>query len=253
MVCGSTQGIGLGCALEMAELGAEIILLARNETSLQRTLGQLSTAAGQQHRMVCADLSQPQAAAAALTSYLADSSPVHILINNTGGPPAGLAVDARPEDFLAAYQSHLITAQLLVLAVLPGMKAQQYGRIMNIISSSVLTPIAGLGVSNTTRGAVANWGKTLAAELAPFGITVNNILPGAIDTTRLRSLFLKKAELRGKSAEQVASDRMNAIPMKRFGTIQEIGAVVAFLATPAAAFVSGVNLPVDGAQAAVQY
>jgi 3-oxoacyl-[acyl-carrier protein] reductase len=142
--------------------------------------------------------------------------------------------------------------QLLAQLLVPGMKERSYGRIINIISTSVIRPISGLGVSNTTRGAVANWGRTLAGELAPFGITVNNVLPGFTDTARLKSLLSKKAEKAGAPPDQFAKDVAASIPPQRFARPEEIANVVAFLASPAASYVNGVNLPVDGGRLAVQ-
>ncbi|MFQ5968275.1 MAG: SDR family oxidoreductase, partial [Acidimicrobiia bacterium] len=178
--------------------------------------------------------------------------PIVVLVNNTGGPPPGPAYEAEPESFAAGFELHLLANQGLVQTLLPGMMEEGYARIVNIISSSVITPIPNLGVSNTVRGAVAQWGKTLAAELAPHGITVNNILPGSIETERLRAFMSSLAEATNRTPAEVEERTLAAIPAGRLGQPSEIGEVVAFLASPAASYVTGVNLPVDGGRLAVQ-
>jgi 3-oxoacyl-[acyl-carrier protein] reductase len=174
------------------------------------------------------------------------ASPFTILINNTGGPPGGPIAAARPEEFLAAFTAHLLCNQLLAQALLPEMKAARFGRIVNIISTSVKTPIPNLGVSNTIRGAVASWAKTLAAEVAPHGVTVNNVLPGFTDTERLSSLVATRAQKGNTTADAVQKEMLATIPAARFGKSEEVGAAIAFLCTPAAAYINGINLPVDG-------
>ena len=184
LVCGSTQGIGKASAVEVALLGANVTLVARNEEMLKATVRELDTTKGQRHDYVIADFDDVAEVNDRIQSYAAKNA-VHILVNNTGGPPAGSAFEARPEDFQRAFHAHLLCNHVLVQALVPGMKAAKFGRIINIISTSVKIPIRGLGVSNTIRAAVANWAKTLSLELAPFGITVNNVLPGATMTKRL--------------------------------------------------------------------
>ncbi len=245
VVCGSTQGIGKASAIELALLGAEIILVARNEESLKSTLKELSTNAGQNHDYLVADFSNPDQLKSVIGLYMKNKN-VHILINNTGGPPAGQAIDATPEEFISAFTSHLICNQIMVQAVVPSMKEAGYGRIINIISTSVKVPLRGLGVSNTTRGAVANWAKTLSVELGAFGITVNNVLPGTTMTGRLDSLIRTKAEKSGKTYEQVKNEMISEVPAGRISEPHEVAAAVAFLASPAASYINGINVPVDG-------
>ena len=252
LVCGGSQGIGRACAVELAGLGAEVTVLARNEDALQRLVDELDTKAAQKHSYVCADSGDPAALQARVAAHIEATGAIQILVNNTGGPPAGPLLDAGPEQLTAAFSNHVLCNQLLVQTLLPGMKGSGYGRIVNIISTSVIAPIKGLGVSNTIRGAAANWARTMAGELAPFGITVNNILPGYVATARLESLFQHKAEKTGISAKEIERQVVEAIPMRRLGAPAELGAVVAFLASPAASYVSGVNLPVDGGRTAVQ-
>ncbi len=198
IVCGSTQGIGKASAIELASMGASITLIARNEEKLRTVLDELDSSRGQKHNYIAADFSYPQELKNKVEEYMS-SHVVEILVNNTGGPPAGLAINAKPEDFVKAFSEHLLCNHILTQAVVPGMKSKKYGRIINIISTSVKIPIKGLGVSNSVRGAVANWSKTLANELGQFGITVNNVLPGSTMTGRLETVLSGKAEQSGKS------------------------------------------------------
>jgi 3-oxoacyl-[acyl-carrier protein] reductase len=246
LVCGSTQGIGRAAAVELALLGADITLMARDADRLERTRQELPIAKGQAHAILAADFADPAGVRAAIESALDPEHPFHILINNTGGPPAGPASEASPEQYLAAFTMHVASNQVLVQALLPGFRSERFGRIINIISTSVKSPIPGLGVSNTVRAAVANWAKTLAGELAPYGITVNNVLPGFTDTARLGELFKGRAQRTGKTFEQVQSEAIAGIPAGRLGRPEEIAAAVAFLASPAAAYITGINVPVDG-------
>ena len=246
LVCGSSQGIGRGAATQLASLGAAVTLVARNEERLRAVADELPTPSGQRHDWIGADFDDPAAAVAGIGARMESDRPWLILVNNTGGPPGGQAIDAPPEAYEKAFARHLIANQLLAQLLVPGMKAARFGRIVNVISTSVKAPIPGLGVSNTIRGAVASWAKTLATELGPFGITVNNVLPGFTDTDRLAELFEAKAARLGVPVEQVTSEAIAGIPAGRLGEAEEIGAGVAFLATPAAAYINGINLPVDG-------
>lgn len=245
LVCGASQGLGRACARELAALGAEVVVCGRNAESLETVRAELDADRGQSHGVLVADFSQPQTVQAA-AERLAGEGPVHILLNNTGGPAPGPAHAAEPAAFLAAFSQHLICNQLLVQALLPGMKAAGYGRIINVISTSVKQPIPNLGVSNTVRGAVANWAKTLAGELGRYGITVNNVLPGATNTGRLAAIITNKAAKTGKSEEDVVAEEKGSIPLGRFAEPEEFAYAVAFLASPSAAYITGVNLPVDG-------
>ncbi len=249
LVCGSSQGIGRAAAVELAALGATVTLLARDEDRLRLAAAELPRPHGadaQPHSHLVADFSRPEQVRQAVSSAIDPASPFHILINNTGGPPGGPITEATPEQFLAAFTAHVVCNQILVQALLPGMKAARYGRIINVISTSVKAPIPGLGVSNTIRGAVASWAKTLAGEVGPHGITVNNVLPGYTGTDRLASLIAARAQKSGESEEAVKQAMIATIPAGRFGEASEVGAAIAFLASPAAGYINGINLPVDG-------
>lgn len=246
LVCGSTQGIGKAAAMELALLGANVILVARNETSLQDAISELDSSQGQNHDYITADFSEPQTLHTTLNMYLSESKAIHILVNNTGGPAGGPAHTAAIDAFRAAFEMHLVCNQILVQAVMEGMKKAGYGRIINVISTSVKQPLDNLGVSNTIRGAVASWAKTLANELGQFGITVNNVLPGATNTIRLQSIIKGKAEKTGRSIAEVTEEMQSEVPAHRFAEATEIAAAIAFLASPAAGYINGINLPVDG-------
>jgi 3-oxoacyl-[acyl-carrier protein] reductase len=246
MVCGSTQGIGQAAALELAQLGASITLVARNRERLQATLEQLDTQQGQQHDFIVADFSNPSSLAQQVNPYFSDNKIVHILVNNTGGPPAGPIVSATNEAFLAAFNMHLVCNHILAKAVHTGMQRAGYGRIINVISTSVKQPLNGLGVSNTIRGAVANWAKTMANELGQYGITVNNVLPGATNTARLQNIIANKAKKQDSTEEAVSQQMQSIVPAQRFAQAQEVANAIAFLASPAAGYINGINLPVDG-------
>ncbi len=246
LVCGSSDGIGKAAAEELARMGAEVVLLARNAEKLEKAKNDLSTSHGQNHSYLVADFDDPIHLESVVTAYLNKGNTFNILVNNTGGPPAGPAHKADIEEYVTAFRRHLLCNQLLVKLVLNGMQKTGYGRIINVISTSVKVPLNNLGVSNTVRGAVANWSKTLANELGEFGITVNNVLPGATETGRLKSIIENKAKKLGVT-EDVAAGKMTAeVPLKRFAKPEEVANAIAFLASPAAAYISGINVPVDG-------
>jgi len=246
LVCGSTQGIGKASAIELALLGANVVLVARNEESLKAALKDLDVSKGQKHNFLCADFQQPNQLKEKVESFIAANGVVHILVNNTGGPPSGSIQNAKVEEFLQAFNNHLVCNHILVQAVLDGMKKEKYGRVINIISTSVKIPLKNLGVSNTIRAAVANWSKTLANEVASFGITVNNVLPGATFTGRLQSIIENKSNNTGESLNEIKNEMEKEIPLGRFADSSEIANAVAFLASPAASYITGINVPVDG-------
>lgn len=246
LVCGSTQGIGRAIAESFAQAGANCIVLARSEQRLAELVARLPKKhSAQVHKYIVADLADREQVES-LAAQLANHTPVHILVNNSGGPKPGAITEANPADFLAAFQQHIVTAQLLVQALLNGMKQEGYGRVINIVSTSVRIPIANLGVSNTTRGAMASWAKTLSNEVAQFGITVNNILPGLTETQRLQSLIQSEAKRMQKTEEEVAGELRLTIPAKRFGQPEELANLASFLASPLAAYINGNSIAVDG-------
>jgi 3-oxoacyl-[acyl-carrier protein] reductase len=245
LVCGSSRGIGKAAAIEIAKLGANVTLVARSAEKLLEVKNQLDISQGQAHDYLVIDFTDSTALKKKMYTLVATKA-IHILINNTGGPPGGAIIDAAPEEFSQAFHNHIICNQILVQTVLKGMKENRYGRIINIVSTSVREPLAGLGVSNTIRAAVGNWAKTMANELGEFGITVNNVLPGFTDTERLREIMQQRAKNWGKREEEVLQIMKNQVPLKRFADPSEIGNAVAFLSTPAASYITGTNLTVDG-------
>lgn len=246
LVCGSTQGIGKAAAIELAKLGATVTLVARSEASLKAVLLELDNSNGQEHDYLCADFLLTNELKEKLEVYLANGKTIHILVNNTGGPAGGLINEAGINEFRQAFDMHLVCNHILTTAVKGGMIAAGYGRIINVISTSVKQPLNGLGVSNTIRGAVASWAKTMANELAAHGITVNNVLPGATNTVRLQSILENKAKKENKTVEEVSESMKKEIPANRFAEASEIANAIAFLASPAAAYINGINVPVDG-------
>ncbi len=246
LVCGASRGIGRAVAQTLAALGAKVTVLARSEKDLSQTVASLDTGAGQEHGLLVTDSLSVDSLTATIKALILETAPVQILVNNSGGPPPGPAHTADAEEFTRAFTQHVIANHKLLEALLPGMKESGYGRIINIISTSVKEPIKGLGVSNTIRGAVASWAKTLAGELGPSGITVNNVLPGFTSTERLASLLEGRAKKTGRPLADIEQDALNSVPMGRFARPAEIADAVAFLASPAAAYINGINLPVDG-------
>ena len=250
LVCGSTQGIGRACARELAEAGAHIVLLARDETRLKEEKIELDRINHLNNDYLVADFNDWKQVESVVKVFVAKSNPIHILVNNNGGPAAGPITDARPEAFEAAFTQHLLCNQVLVQAVVNEMIKADYGRIINIISTSVKAPLHGLGVSNTIRAAVGNWSKTMANELGKYGITVNNVLPGATMTGRLSQIITNKAARTHQELASVEEEMLAEIPLKRFAKPEEIAHAVTFLASPAAAYINGINLPVDGGRTA---
>ncbi|GLQ49736.1 SDR family oxidoreductase [Dyella flava] len=246
LVCGASQGIGRATAIELAELGADVTLLARSADQLKAVADSLSRKhLTQRHDWRSVDM-QDTASLQSTAADIVAAHPIHILINNTAGPPGGPAHSAEPAAFENTFRQHLIAGQVLLQTVLPGMRSSGYGRLVNVISTSVKEPIPGLGVSNTIRAAVASWAKTLSGELAADGITVNNVLPGYTRTARLDGLLAANSQKSGRSEDELAKEMLAAVPARRFGEPGEVAAVIAFLCTPAAAYVNGVSIAVDG-------
>ena len=245
LVCGASEGIGRATAHELALLGADVTLLARREDALRDIANALPRSGTQAHGVLAADVSQTFELSQAVAALCAEK-PVHMLVNNTGGPPGGPAHSAEIAAFLDAFNKHLVANQTLLQAVLPGMRAARWGRVVNVISTSVYEPIPNLGVSNTIRGAVASWAKTLSRELGPDGITVNNVLPGYTRTQRLDQILADRSQATGKPQDDVAKGMLATVPAGRFAEAHETGGVIAFLCSPAAAYVNGQSIAVDG-------
>ena len=246
IVCGSSKGIGAATAIELSKLGATITLVARDENNLSEVLSRLNCSEKQNHSYLIADFDNPVKLSNTINKFVQNNPPVHILINNSGGPKPGPILDANIDDFINAFNRHLICNHMFVQALVPNMKKEKFGRIINITSTSVKQPIKGLGISNTIRGAVANWAKTLSFELGEFGITVNNILPGFTDTQRLQEIFLNKSKKNDFDIESIISDAHSQIPLGRFADPKETAKAICFLASEDAAYINGINLPVDG-------
>ena len=246
LVCGASQGLGLAAATELALMGANVIAASRNENNLRSAIQSFDTSKGQQHDYLVMDLSNPDEVKKTVSAFLDKGNVIHILVNNAGGPPSLPMIDTDIDEIEKAFRTHLISSHLLAQLVFPGMKAAGFGRIINITSVSVKQPINGLGISNLVRAAVGNWAKTLANEIGHFGITVNNVLPGFTKTSRLDSVFTKQAVEQDVDKEVLLKRAAAAIPAGRVGEPMEFGAAVAFLCSPAAAYINGINLPVDG-------
>lgn len=245
LVCGASEGIGRAAAHELALLGASVTVLARRAEALQAVVDALPARNGQRHGRITADVSQTDVLAEKVGALAAERR-IDILVNNTGGPPGGPVAGATPDAFVQAFTRHLLANQVLAQAVLPGMQAAGWGRIVNVVSTSVREPIPGLGVSNTTRGAVAAWAKTLSREVASQGVTVNNVLPGFTETGRIAQIVGDRARNTGKSEQQVADGMKATVPAARFARPEEVAAAIAFLCSPAADYINGVSLAVDG-------
>lgn len=245
IVGGASQGIGQAAARALAALGATVTLLGRNEERLTETLESLTGHGERDHAMLSVDFDDPETLAEAVAQRV-QTLPAQILVNNTGGPPGGPAHQAELDAYTTCFRQHLLAGQLLTQTLLPAMRDAGYGRIINVISTSVKEPISGLGVSNTVRGAMSNWAKTLAFELGPDAITVNNILPGATATQRLENIINNRAKGVNAPPDRIADAMRTEIPLRRFAEPEEVGNVIAFLASPAAGYINGINLPVDG-------
>jgi len=248
-VCGSSQGIGKAIAISLAKAGANVTLIARNKDRLKEVLSELDSAGGQKHDLIVVDFADSDALKKSVLDYIEQNNKtIHILINNTGGPSGGPITEAGFEEFQKAINMHIVGNHILAQAVLPGMEKVAYGRIINITSTSIKIPIHGLGVSNTTRAAVAGWAKTLSNEVGGKGITVNNVLPGKTFTERLKQIIQYRADQANTDFESMAQIMRDRIPVGRFAEAEEIAAMVCFLASSQASFVNGTSIRVDGGE-----
>ena len=246
LVGGASKGIGRAAAIELAKNGANVTVMARSLETLHEVVAGLDTGQGQVHSALQVDVSDLDGLVSTVDKHVDSVGSIHVVVNNSGGPPGGLLVDSDIAQLTQAFNNHVLASHLIMLRVVPTMKVENYGRFINVISTSVKQPIRGLGVSNTTRGAMASWAKTLAEELGEFGITVNNVLPGATATDRLTSIIERKSGNSGKTKEEVEAELVAEIPAKRFGQPEELGNAIAFLASPAASYINGTSIIVDG-------
>lgn len=246
LVCGSSKGIGKAIAIQFSKAGANVLMLARNEELLKVNLKELANDGSQSHSFIRADFSEPKVVVNKIEEFIVMNGGIDILVNNSGGPAPGKISGANPDWLQEAFNQHVITSQLITQKVISGMISKKFGRIINVISIGVKQPIENLGVSNVIRGAMASWAKTLSRELAPHGITVNNLLPGYTMTERLNSLFRTRAEQQGKSFEEISESIRANVPAGRFAEPEELAYAVCFLASEYASYITGINLPVDG-------
>jgi 3-oxoacyl-[acyl-carrier protein] reductase len=245
---GSSQGIGFAMAERMAACGASVTLTSRDEAKLKEAVAQLPKRKGQKHDYCVIDFGDLKKLEKVLVKYQAKTieNPVSILVLNSGGPAPATAFHATPPQYQAYFNASIMANQMLVQAFVPNMRERQFGRIITVLSSVVKQPKLDLGISNTIRAGIANWAKALSIELGGDGITVNNILPGFIQTARLNQLIDTRSQQTGLSKEKVMSSMAASIPAGRIGAPEDLGNVAAFLASDLAAYVNGVNVPVDG-------
>lgn len=244
-VCGASQGIGEAIAIELAKNGASLTLLARNKDKLEFLTDSLIKDYNVHCDNIAVDINDIHQLEEELKVKLSEHGSYHILVNNSAGPKGGPVLKTTNTDFLTFFQNHLLASQSLVNHLLAGMQESKYGRIINIISTSVKQPIRNLGASNTIRGAMASWAKSLSFEVGEF-VTVNNVLPGFTETGRLESLAKGLSEKNNISIEQVYENWKIQVPLQRFAKPEELAYTVAFLASESAAYINGINLPVDG-------
>ena len=245
LVCGASQGIGEATAKTLAKAGANVTVCARNEVALNALVAVLQDLSNGEHRALVLDLEDTSAVQAGAERLLAERGPVHVLVNNAGGPPGGPLLNNEVVDFEAPFRRHLHAAHTLVKTLAPAMESEGFGRTIQIISTSVKEPIPNIGLSNTLRGAMASWAKSLSRELAPC-ITINNVLPGFTDTSRLGSLSSSIQARTGQSAELVRQGWLAQVPIGRLIDPLETACAITYLALPASGGIRGISLAVDG-------
>jgi 3-oxoacyl-[acyl-carrier protein] reductase len=245
LVGGSTQGLGKAIAMQLAECGATVTLMARNEEKLRNSVNDLKAASGQKHGYLVVDFKNLEEVKVKVRNFLSHN-PVDILVNNTNGPEPGNALEMHPEDYQKAFDLLFQTVCFTTLEALPYMQNNNFGRIINVSSTSVKEPIRTLVLSNSIRSAVVSWAKTLSFEVAKYNITVNSILTGNFDTERMRNIISHQAAEKSMPADEVHAMRVGSIPAKRFGKPEEYGFLAAFLASDYASYITGASIPIDG-------
>ncbi|MEO6721701.1 MAG: SDR family oxidoreductase [Ferruginibacter sp.] len=245
LVGGGSRGLGKAIAMQLAESGATVTIMARNEEKLKALVATLPTPFGQQHNYLAIDFTDLEKFKSIVATYFQNHQ-IDILINNTNGPSAGGALDKNVDDYQQAFDLLFKTTVFLTMEAIPGMRNRNYGRIINLASISVKEPLQNLVLSNSIRSAVVTWAKTLSLELAVSGITVNNILTGYFDTERLNEIYGTQATSKGINVEEYKNMMKTNIPARRFGEPAEFGYLVAFLASANAAYITGANIPIDG-------
>ena len=242
LVCASSKGLGKGCALALAEAGVDLVLNARGSKALNETAEAIRSRFNVRVEAVVADITTPEGQEEVLTR----AGAVDILVNNAGGPPPGMWSDWGRDDFMAALNANMLTPIALMSRLLPTMIEKGWGRVVNITSQSVKAPIAVLGLSNSARAGLTGYVAGTARQVAPFGVTINNLLPGVHDTDRIMSIDTQVSQSQGIPLTQVAKERSASIPAGRYGTIEEFGATCAFICSQHASFMVGQNILLDG-------
>ena len=244
LVGGASQGIGASIASLFAGAGARVVLMSRTLDRLEVVRKGLEHP--DRHLSLPLDLENYRKLADPIGSLLKSTGPIEIVVNNSAGPASGPLTGADTKDFERGFHAHILSSQVILQQVLPGMREKHYGRFINIISTSVKAPIPNLGVSNTIRAAMSSWAKTLAGEVGQFGVTVNNILPGYTRTPRLQNLLQAAAKRENVDVETVEKNWLGTVPAGRFGEPEDIANAALFLASPMASYVNGTNIVVDG-------
>lgn len=242
LVCASSKGLGLGCAEALAEAGVNLVMNARGADALEASAQDIRNRFGVDVVTVAADVTTPDGQAKVLEA----AKGVDILVNNAGGPPPGMWTDWERDDFLAALNANMLTPIALITALVPGMIEKGWGRVVNITSQSVKAPIAVLGLSNSARAGLTGYVAGTSRQVAQYGVTINNLLPGSHDTDRIAALDAGAAANAGTTSDEARATRQATIPAGRDGTRQEFGATCAFMCSQFAGFMVGQNILLDG-------
>lgn len=253
IVCASSQGLGKAAALELASEGVNLVISSRNEETLLSVKKEIETSTNAKIVSIVADLNKPKDIDNLYAKANSELGPIDILINNAGGPPPSNFDSLNDEDWLKAFNLTMMSSIRLSKLVLPDMKERNWGRIINISSVSVKTPVPGLFLSNSLRMGVLGWSKALSDEVAPKGVTVNSVCPGSTRTARITNIFQSQSEAMGKTIEEIESHAAANIPMLRIGEPKELAALIAFLASERASYMTGLAIQVDGGSARTFY